>query len=65
MPNGTYGGVRGRKTKVGRKLLRFPPTRLQVPIQGHQIAHFGQSSVTKSLQKNYRLIIVTIFMLTH
>ena len=23
-----YGGVRGRKTKVGRKLLRFPPTRL-------------------------------------
>ena len=23
MPNGTYGGVRGRKTKVGRKLLRF------------------------------------------
>ena len=30
MPNGTYGGVRGRKTKVGRKLLRFPPTRLFV-----------------------------------
>ena len=28
MPNGTYGGVRGRKTKVGIKLLRFPPTRL-------------------------------------
>ena len=28
MPNGMYGGVRGRKTKVGRKLLRFPPTRL-------------------------------------
>ena len=22
-----YGGVRGRKTKVGEKLLRFPPTR--------------------------------------
>ena len=31
MPNGTYGGVRGRKTKVGRKLLRFPPTRLNRP----------------------------------
>ena len=29
MRNRTYGGVRGRKTKVGRKLLRFPPTRLQ------------------------------------
>ena len=25
----TYGGVGGRKTKVGRKLLRFPPTRLK------------------------------------
>ena len=23
-----YGGVRGRKTKVGEKLFRFPPTRL-------------------------------------
>ena len=29
MRNRTYGGVRGRKTKVGRKLLRFPPTRLK------------------------------------
>lgn len=29
MPNGTYGGVRGRKTKVGRKLLRLPPTRFR------------------------------------
>ncbi len=28
MPNGTYGGVRGRKTKVGEKPFRFPPTRL-------------------------------------
>ena len=27
MRNRTYGGVRGRKTKLGRKLLRFPPTR--------------------------------------
>ena len=35
MPNGTYGGVRGRKTKVGRKLLRFPPTRFQ--LQGINI----------------------------
>ena len=33
MPNGTYGGVRGRKTKVGGKLLlRFPPTRLGLRI---------------------------------
>ena len=29
MRNRTYGGVRGQKTKVGRKLLlRFLPTRL-------------------------------------
>ena len=28
MPNGKYGGVRGRKTKVFAKLLRFPPTLL-------------------------------------
>ena len=28
MRNRMRGGVRGRKTKVGRKLLRFPPTRL-------------------------------------
>ena len=34
MPNGTYGGVRGRKTKVGRKLLRFPPTRLEAIVSG-------------------------------
>ena len=30
MRNRTYGGVRGRKTKVGRKLLRFPPTRFYI-----------------------------------
>ena len=28
MRNRMYGGVRGRKTKVGEKLLRFSPTRL-------------------------------------
>ena len=32
MRNRMYGGVRGRKTKVGEKLLRFPPTRL-VPTE--------------------------------
>ena len=29
MRNRMYGGVRGRKAKVGGKLLRFPPTRLE------------------------------------
>ena len=28
--NRMRGGVRGRKTKVGRKLLRFPPTRFYI-----------------------------------
>ena len=37
MPNGTYGGVRGRKTIVGRKLLRFPPTRLLIDAYSHMI----------------------------
>ena len=32
MRNRMYGGVRGRKTKVGRKQLRFPPTRFIVSI---------------------------------
>ena len=32
MRNRMYGGVRGRKTKVGEKLLRFPPTRFY-PMQ--------------------------------
>ena len=32
MRNRIYGGVRGRKTKVGRKLFRFPPTRFIVSI---------------------------------
>ena len=32
MRNRTYGGVRGRKTKVGRKLLRFPPTRFSKTV---------------------------------
>ena len=30
MRNRMYGGVRGRKTKVGEKLLRFPPTRFYI-----------------------------------
>ena len=32
-----YGGVRGRKTKVGRKLLRFPPTRLNLRLDSETI----------------------------
>ena len=35
MRNRTYGGVRGRKTKVGGKLLRFPPTRFWCGREGY------------------------------
>lgn len=28
MPNGTYGGVRGKETKVGQKIFVSRPTRL-------------------------------------
>ena len=38
MRNRTYGGVRGRKTKVGRKLLRFPPTRFPYLIKFPRIS---------------------------
>ena len=30
MPNGTYGGVRGKETKVGQKTFVSRPTRLYV-----------------------------------
>ncbi len=47
MPNGTYGGVRGRKTKVGRKLLRFPPTRfLSIHVAGiRQINYSNEKTI--------------------
>ena len=32
MRNRMYGGVRGRKTRVGEKLHRFPPTRFSGTI---------------------------------
>ena len=38
MRNRTYGGVRGRKTKVGEKLLRFPPTRFSREVRGDMFA---------------------------
>ena len=40
MRDRTYGGVRGRKTKVGRKLLRFPPTRLVIGENGIKNFYF-------------------------
>ena len=45
MPNGMYGGVRGRKTKVGRKLLRFPPTRFGIGTETKKSQLFTIDSV--------------------
>jgi len=45
MRNRMYGGVRGRKTKVGRKLLRFPPTR----FHAIHLARFSWNYVLKTL----------------
>ena len=52
MPNGTYGGVRGRKTKVGRKLLRFPPTRLYLCLADEQ----RQKRKKKAEYENHTLL---------
>ena len=44
MRNHKYGGVRGRKTKVGRKPLRFPPTRFVCrALRKHVIRMVGLS----------------------
>ena len=34
MPNGTYGGVRGKETKVGQKTFVSRPTRFPVVLSG-------------------------------
>ena len=51
VPNGTHGGVRGRKTKVGRKLLRFPPTRFPKSPLGRtpriQVCKFLMDAIRK------------------
>ena len=40
-----YGGVRGRKTRVGEKLHRFPPTRLK---KMQKIAFFLENILSSS-----------------
>ena len=55
MPNGTYGGVRGRKTKVGRKLLRFPPTRLSIPYYIYVRVMRGENLVSNTKLVDFAL----------
>ena len=46
MPNGMYGGVRGRKTKVGRKLLLFSSYSISTKVY-----YFVDSSILNALLK--------------
>ena len=63
MRNRTYGGVRGRKTKVGRKLLRFPPTRLNLSlisfVQGKQ--HSQANLISSKIKKPSEVNLVSLF----
>lgn len=55
MPNGTYGGVRGRKTKVGGKLLlRFPPTRFYTSFSFLKPEILDKCAIFKIPLKNVR-----------
>ena len=56
MRNRTYGGVRGRKTKVGRKLLRFPPTRLTIGDESGRVGH--EKDPLKMIMKTLFWVIV-------
>ena len=59
MRNRMYGGVRGRKTKVGEKLLRFPPTRFLLICHFFNLSHLFLISM-KKLQYNLVLLAFSI-----
>ena len=55
MPNGTYGGVRGRKTKVGRK-LSFSSYSITIPIPMYvSYVHTYDSNILRILSKALNL----------
>ena len=59
MRNRMYGGVRGRKMKVGGKLLHFPPTRLVVAKEppAYKVTDiFSFSGGQISIQHNRRCV---------
>ena len=64
MPNGTYGGVGGRKTKVGQKTYSvFRPTRfilLPKVITGQQ---YFQKTVVLTLPKKYIFSAEEVYLL--
>ena len=52
MPNGTYGGVRGKETKVGQKTFVSRPTRLCKNIE--QILRFSDVVMEKLGDRNQK-----------
>ncbi len=59
MRNRMYGGVRGRKTKVGEKLLRFPPTRFDA-APGTKLTFTYLGMTPKTVQASKNMIITMI-----
>ena len=49
MRNRLYGGVRGRKMKVGGKLLHFPPTRFYCGTGGIEKCYISRTNATTYL----------------
>ena len=49
MPNGTYGGVRGKETKVGQKTFVFRPTRYTLNMLGCNALGKGRTARVSAL----------------
>ena len=67
MRNRTYGGVRGRKTKVGRKLLRFPPTRFKevLDVDNVAICYAADRLQTVTSRNNSKLVLLLDKLTSH
>ena len=50
MRNRMYGGVRGRKTKVGENPLRFPPTRFCLNAKQLDKANYIGDTAAKGVE---------------
>ena len=53
MPNGTYGGVRGKETKIGRKTFVSLPTRLN--DSELSVCCTGDSTIIKNIPFSNRV----------
>ena len=63
MRNRMYGGVRGRKTKVGGKLLRFPPTRFFLPCQCGVVLYWANAALFRRPNAALFRRVVPLFIL--